>query len=58
MKNPPVYRKGDLPVSEEMATREFSFQQPQLSPPCDLRDMQMIVDVVKKVVDNIQVAAK
>lgn len=53
VKNPPVYRWGDLPVSEEMARRECSFQQPQLSPPCDERDMQMIVDVLKKVVDNI-----
>jgi dTDP-4-amino-4,6-dideoxygalactose transaminase len=54
VKNPPVYREGDLPVSEEMAKREFSFQQPQLSPPNDLADMQVIVDVVKKVIDNIE----
>ena len=53
VKNPPVYRKGDLPVSEEMAEREFCIVQPYLSPPCDERDMQLIVDAIKKVVDHI-----
>ena len=51
--NPPEYRKGDLPVSEEMADREFCIMQPYLSPPCEESDMQLIVDAVKKVVDNI-----
>jgi dTDP-4-amino-4,6-dideoxygalactose transaminase len=53
VKKPPVYRKGDLPVSEEMAEREFCIVQPYLSPPCDERDMQLIVDAMKKVVDHI-----
>ena len=53
VENPPVYRKGDLPVSEEMAEREFALSQPHLSPPCDERDMQLIVDAFKKVLDNI-----
>jgi dTDP-4-amino-4,6-dideoxygalactose transaminase len=53
VKNPPVYRKGDLPVSEEMATREFCIMQRDISPPCDEKDMQLIVDAIKKVVDNI-----
>ena len=53
VENPPVYRKGDLPVSEEMADREFCLCQRDLSPPCDERDMQRIVDAIKKVVDNI-----
>ncbi len=50
--NPPVYSEGDLPVSEEMWKREFAFFQPDLSPPCDERDMQLIVDAVHKVLDN------
>ncbi|MBI2193562.1 MAG: DegT/DnrJ/EryC1/StrS family aminotransferase [Planctomycetes bacterium] len=53
VKNPPVYRRGDLPVSEEMTEREFAFSQPHLSPPCDLRDMQLVVDAIEKVVDHI-----
>jgi dTDP-4-amino-4,6-dideoxygalactose transaminase len=53
VENPPVYRKGDLPVSEEMAEREFALFQPHLSPPCDEQDMQLIVDAIKKVLDNI-----
>jgi dTDP-4-amino-4,6-dideoxygalactose transaminase len=52
VQHPPVYRKGDLPVSEEMAEREFCLHQPDLSPPCDERDMQMIVDAIRKVVDH------
>jgi len=54
VENPPVYRKGDLPVSEEMAEREFCLAQADLSPPCDEEDMQRIVDAIKKVVDNIE----
>ncbi len=53
VKNPPVYREGDLPVSEEMARREFGFCQPHLSPPCNEEDMQLIVETVSKVIDNI-----
>jgi len=53
VKNPPVYRKGDLPVSEAMAEREFCIMQRDLSPPNDERDMQLIVDAIAKVVDNI-----
>jgi len=53
VKNPPVYKKGDLPVSERIAKQEFCFQQSDLSPPCDERDMQLIVDTIKKVLDNI-----
>jgi dTDP-4-amino-4,6-dideoxygalactose transaminase len=53
VKNPPVYRKGDLPVSEEMADREFCIMQRDISPPCDERDMQLIVDAISKVVDNM-----
>jgi len=53
VENPPVYRKGDLPVSEAMAEREFSIVQPYLSPPCDTDDMQLIVDAIKKVVDHV-----
>ena len=49
----PVYSKGDLPVSEGMAEREFCLGQPDLSPPCDERDMQLIVDAIAKVVGNI-----
>jgi dTDP-4-amino-4,6-dideoxygalactose transaminase len=53
VKNPPVYREGDLPVSEEMAQREFCLQQRDLSPPCDERDMQLIVDAINKIMDNL-----
>jgi len=53
VKNPPVYKKGDLPVSEEMAQREFCIIQSDLSPPNDERDMQIIVDTIAKVVDSI-----
>ena len=53
VKNPPVYAKGDLPVSEAMAEREFCIVQPYLSPPCDEQDMQLIVDAMAKVVENI-----
>ncbi len=53
VKNPPVYAKGDLPVSEAMADREFCIGQPDLSPPCDDRDMRVIVDTITKVIDNI-----
>jgi dTDP-4-amino-4,6-dideoxygalactose transaminase len=53
VKNPPVYKKGDLPVSEEMAQREFCIIQSDLSPPNDERDMQLIVDTIAKVVDSI-----
>lgn len=53
VENPPVYRKGDLPVSEEMADREFCIVQPFLSPPCDEDDMQLIVDAIAKVVENV-----
>lgn len=42
VENPPVYRKGDLPVSEGMAEREFALFQPHLSPPCDEQDLQLI----------------
>ena len=51
--NQPVYKRGDLPVSEEMANREFGIFQPDLSPPNDQRDMQLIVDAITKVVENI-----
>jgi len=53
VKNPPVYKAGDLPVSEEMAGREFCLSQPDLSPPCDEKDMQLIVDAITKIIDNI-----
>jgi dTDP-4-amino-4,6-dideoxygalactose transaminase len=54
VKNPPVYRRGDLPVSEEMATREFSIGQAELSPPNDEKDMRLILQVFEKVLDNIR----
>jgi dTDP-4-amino-4,6-dideoxygalactose transaminase len=53
VKVPPVYRKGDLPVSEEMAGREFCLAQQDLSPPCDERDMQIIVDAIKKIIGHV-----
>ncbi|MFC1452874.1 DegT/DnrJ/EryC1/StrS family aminotransferase [Verrucomicrobiota bacterium] len=53
VEHPPVYRKGDLPVSEEMAEREFCLSQADLSPPCDERDMQLMVDAITKIVENI-----
>jgi dTDP-4-amino-4,6-dideoxygalactose transaminase len=53
VKNPPTYAKGDLPVSEEMAEREFCIMQPYLSPPNDEADMQLLVDAVTKVVEHI-----
>jgi perosamine synthetase len=53
VENPPVYRQGDLPVSEEMAQREFCLAQQHLSPPCDERDMQLMLDAISKVLDNI-----
>lgn len=53
VKNPPVYQKGDLPVSEAIAEREFSIVQPYLSPPCDEDDMQLMVDAFEKVIENI-----
>jgi len=51
--NPPVYRKGDLPVSEAMAQREFGLMQHHLSPPNDHRDMRRLVDAIRKVVDHV-----
>ena len=53
VKSPPVYKEGDLPVSEATAQREFCLAQAHLSPPCDERDTQLIVDAIMKVVDNI-----
>jgi len=53
VKNPPVYREGDLPVSEAIATREFCIGQRELSPPNDEREMQLIVDAITKIVDHI-----
>jgi len=53
VKNPPTYNEGDLPISEEMARREFAFIQQDISPPCDKQDLQLIVDAIKKVIDNI-----
>ena len=53
VENPPVYGEGDLPVSEEMARREFALFQPHLSPPCDERDMQLMVDAIQKVIEHI-----
>jgi perosamine synthetase len=53
VQEPPVYREGDLPVSEEMAKREFALFQPHLSPPCDERDMQLMVDAIAKIIDHI-----
>ena len=53
VKNPPVYQKGDLPVSEDIAQREFALSQPHLSPPCDEEDMQLMVDAIEKVLDSI-----
>lgn len=53
VEHPPVYSKGDLPVSEELAEREFGIFQPDLSPPNDESDMQLIVDAITKVVENI-----
>jgi len=53
VQNPPVYQKGDLPVSEAIAEREFSIVQPYLSPPCDEDDMQLMVDAFEKVIENI-----
>jgi len=53
VENPPVYRQGDLPVSEAMAEREFGIFQPDLSPPNDERDMQLIVDAITKVVEHL-----
>jgi perosamine synthetase len=53
VKNPPVYAKGDLPVSEEMAEREFCLYQPHLSPPCNENDMDLILKAIRKVVDHI-----
>jgi dTDP-4-amino-4,6-dideoxygalactose transaminase len=53
VKNPPVYSKGDLPVSEQMTDREFCILQRDLSPPCDERDMQLIVEAIAKIVENI-----
>jgi hypothetical protein len=53
VQNPPVYRRGDLPVSEEMAEREFCLIQQHLSPPCDEEDMQLMVDAITKVLDSI-----
>ncbi len=58
VKNPPVYRKGDLPVSEEMADREFALAQWHLSPPCDEEDMQLFVDAIEKVLDNVDELTK
>lgn len=53
VKNPPVYREGDLPVSERLAQQEFCLAQAHLSPPCDERDMRLILAAVEKVCDNL-----
>jgi perosamine synthetase len=53
VKSPPVYGEGDLPVSEALWQREFGIFQPDLSPPNDERDMDLIVEAVQKVVDRI-----
>ena len=36
-----------------MAKREFSLAQNHLSPPCDERDMDLIVEAIEKVIDHI-----
>jgi dTDP-4-amino-4,6-dideoxygalactose transaminase len=54
VKNPPVYREGDLPVSEEIAQREFALPQHHLSPPCDQRDMQLMVEAIEKVLEHVE----
>jgi len=52
-KNPPVYREGDLPVSESLWKQEFCFQQPDLSPPNNQEDMDLILEAICKVLDNV-----
>lgn len=48
----PEYRAGDLPVSERLINQEWSIPQPTLSAPNGRPEMQLIVDAIKKVLDN------
>jgi len=48
----PKYEKGSLPVTERLAWQEWSLLQPTLSAPNGLREMQLIVDAVNKVLDD------
>ncbi len=54
VQNPPVYSEGDLPVSERLAQREFCLAQGHLSPPCDERDMRLILEAINKVCENLE----
>lgn len=47
------YELGSLPVSESCASMEFCLPQQLLDPPCDIDDMKTILDVIYKVVENI-----
>jgi hypothetical protein len=49
----PRHRPGDLPVTEEIAGREFNWMQTWLSAPNGEREMQKIVDAVVKVCDHV-----
>jgi dTDP-4-amino-4,6-dideoxygalactose transaminase len=51
--NPPEYKRGDLPVTEGIYEKEFSLFQPHLSPPCDERDMDLILEAIHKVLDHV-----
>ena len=52
-KRKPDYSKGSLPVSERIVDLEFQLDQSQLSAPNDEKTMQTYVDVITKVVENI-----
>jgi perosamine synthetase len=52
-KRVPDYSKGSLPNTEYLVDREFCLRQPTLSYPNGEREMQLIVDAIKKVIDNV-----
>jgi dTDP-4-amino-4,6-dideoxygalactose transaminase len=50
---PPKYEIGSLPVTEEITKKEFSLSQPDISAPNSRGQMKQYVEVIRKVIDNI-----
>jgi perosamine synthetase len=48
----PDYSAGSLPITERLVEREFCLRQPMLSYPNGRREMQLIADAIKKVIDH------
>jgi dTDP-4-amino-4,6-dideoxygalactose transaminase len=48
----PDYSRGSLPVTEYLVAREFCLRQPTLSYPNGEREMALIVDAIRKVIEH------